>query len=80
MISNRIVGLRCRLYRLRQSMSQSDVAKETGYTQVNISRFECGTNDNMQILLWYLDHGMSKKELLTGIPEEVERGREEYGD
>ena len=73
MLNSDTVGKRCKFYRMRNFVSQADVAKETGYSQCNISKFESGKNDNSLILLWYLNHGMSKKELLTGIPEDGEK-------
>ncbi len=66
MIPNYIIGRRCREFRVREGFTQSDVAKETGYFQTNISRFELGKNDNMSILLWYFAHGMTFKDLIGG--------------
>lgn len=52
------VGKLCKNYRINTlKLNQSDVAKETGYSIENISKFECGNNNNLKIFLWYLNRG-----------------------
>ena len=66
MISKKLIGKRCQRYRQYIRFSQNEVAKDTGYTQTNISAFEVGLNDNAQIFMWYICHGMPIDYLLTG--------------
>lgn len=49
----------CKNYRMNiLKMTQSDVAKELGYTRTNISEFENGRNRNFTIFLWYIKKGL----------------------
>lgn len=57
------VGLMCKTYRRAIGFRQIDVAADTGYSVENISAFERGRNDNLEILLWYFDNGMTYKHL-----------------
>lgn len=57
------VGLMCKTYRRAIGFLQRDVAADTGYSVENISAFERGRNDNLEILLWYLSKGMTYKHL-----------------
>lgn len=57
------VGLRCKTYRRAIGFRQIDVAADTGYSVENISAFERGRNDNLEILLWYFDKGMTYQHL-----------------
>ena len=52
------VGQMCKRLRENQGIKQSQVAKETGYSEQNISSFETGRTNNMLILLWYVDRGL----------------------
>lgn len=64
------VGLNCQTFRKNKTnYSQPMVAKELGFSVENISSFENSRNDNYYILIWYLQHGMTIKELLEGIEE-----------
>ena len=64
------VGLNCQTFRRNKTnYSQPMVAKELGFSVENISSFENSRNDNYYILIWYLQHGMTIKELLEGIEE-----------
>nr|DAI24695.1 MAG TPA: Receptor Associated Kinase-like protein [Caudoviricetes sp.] len=64
------VGLNCQTFRKNKTKySQPMVAKELGFSVENISSFENSRNDNYYILIWYLQHGMTIKELLEGIQE-----------
>ncbi len=47
------IGKMCQIARLACGKSQKEVAIDTGYTIGNISSFECGHNNNLQIFLWY---------------------------
>lgn len=61
------IGARCRAWRKRYGYKQYCVAKDTGYSIENISSFECGRNDSMRILLWYIARGMSIDEIIIGV-------------
>lgn len=64
------VGLNCQTFRRNKTdYSQPMVAKELGFSVENISSFENSRNDNYYILIWYLQHGMTIKELLEGLEE-----------
>lgn len=65
-VTLKVIGERCRQYRKALGYRQADVAAETSYSVENISLFERGRNDNMMILLWYLDKGMPFYDLLKG--------------
>lgn len=53
------VSKRCKLYREQLGKTQKDVARDLGYSPENVSSFETGRNNNMIILLWYIQHGMT---------------------
>lgn len=53
-----LIGKKCKDFRLSLGILQSQVAEDTGYSIENISKFENGNNNNMKILLWYLQHGL----------------------
>lgn len=48
----------CKEYRIYIGLTQSDVARDTGYSEQNISSFETGRTNNMILLLWYIDKGI----------------------
>lgn len=50
------IGKMCQIARLACGKSQKEVAIATGYTIGNISSFECGHNNNLQIFLWYVQN------------------------
>ena len=50
----REIGKTCQIARIACGKSQKEVAFDTGYTIGNISSFECGHNNNLQIFLWYV--------------------------
>ena len=52
------VGQMCKRLRENQGIKQSQVARETGYSEQNISSFETGRTNNLIILLWYVDRGL----------------------
>lgn len=58
-MSLRDIGRKCKRFRMGLGLLQIDVAAATGYSIENISSFETGRNDNMRILLWYFEHGMT---------------------
>lgn len=58
MLSLSLIGNKCKEYRLSLGILQSEVAKDTGYSIENISKFENGNNNNMKILLWYIGKGL----------------------
>ena len=53
-----LIGKKCKDFRLSLGILQSQVAEDTGYSIENVSKFENGNNNNMKILLWYLQHGL----------------------
>lgn len=55
----REIGDACRQFRKRQGYTQVHIAIDTGYTPSNVSHFENGANDNIKLLMWYIDHGFS---------------------
>lgn len=52
------LGRMCKEYRTYIGVTQSDVARATGYSEQNISSFETGRTNNMILLLWYIDQGI----------------------
>ena len=66
MIDGKTLGKRCKKFRTSLGITQTDVARELGYSLENVSAFECGRNDNCRILLWYLFHGFSIDEMNGG--------------
>ena len=59
------IGQACKAYREDLGIKQSQVAKETGYSEQNISSFENGRTNNMIIFLWYLHQGISPHYIKT---------------
>lgn len=51
------IAKKCREFRISRGYRQIDVARDTGYTSMNVSAFENGRNDNGTILYWYFQHG-----------------------
>lgn len=69
-----LIGRACRAWRVEHGYTQKQVGYDTGYVQSNISLFECGMNDNMTILMWYISHGFNPVEVLKGADEDgIER-------
>lgn len=58
----RLIGARCKKFRLLRGITQKEVASECGCHNTNVSAFERGENDSATILLWYLLNGMSLEE------------------
>lgn len=52
------LAARCRDLRLLLGKTQREVADEIGYTRQNISLFELGKNPSLDILMWYVRHGL----------------------
>ena len=52
------LGEYCRMTRKNKGLTQYDVARDTEFTQQNISAFERGENNNAVLLLWYIKHGL----------------------
>lgn len=63
-INLKILGKRCKQYRVEHGYLQANVANDTGYSKENVSAFETGRNDNATILLWYFAHGMKYEHLI----------------
>lgn len=49
----------------KTNATQSDIARELRYVKSNISAFECGRNNNADILLWYIMHGLDIRRELS---------------
>lgn len=53
------IGKKCKDYRVNVlHMTQKQVAKETGYSIDNISKFELGKTNNLMIFRWYYKRGL----------------------
>ena len=60
------VGEICKRFRIEKTnATQSDIARELCYVKSNISAFECGRNNNADILLWYIMHGLDIRRELS---------------
>lgn len=64
LIDLKYVGKTCQNFRRGRGLLQSKVAEDTGYVVENISAFENGRNDNLRILLWYVDNGLNINNLI----------------
>lgn len=53
------IGKSCRIWRNTMDYKLSQVSEETGFSIPTISAFEHGTNDNMLIFMWYIEHGFN---------------------
>ena len=69
MIDSKKLGKICQRFRREQGYSQTQVGDALHYSHENISSFERGLNDNSQILLWYIYHGLTKEHLFKGGDE-----------
>lgn len=63
-----LIGKKCKDFRISLGLLQSDVAVDTGYSIENVSKFENGNNNNMRILLWYINRGLK----LEGVENETD--------
>lgn len=53
------IGKACKDYRINVlHVTQTQVAKETGYSIDNISKFELGKTNNLKIFWWYYIKGL----------------------
>ena len=64
------IGLICLKFRRENGYRLRDVADDLGYTIANISAFEHGRNDNGQILLWYIRHGLDNNYITNQLGRE----------
>ncbi len=64
------IGAKCKEFRTETlNMTQKEVAQVLGYSPYTISWFENGRNDNCEIFLFYVKHGLLERytiEELTG--------------
>lgn len=58
-----VIGGVCKAFRMSLGVTQTDVAKDLGYSLENVSSFENGRNDNYRILLWYMSKGLTYEKL-----------------
>ena len=60
MVDLKIIGSACKRIRRELHMTQAQVGNAVGYTAKTISAFENGRVNNAFVLLWYLEHGLTK--------------------
>jgi transcriptional regulator with XRE-family HTH domain len=60
MVDLKIIGSACKRVRREMHMTQAQVGDAVGYTAKTISAFERGRVNNAFVLLWYLEHGLTK--------------------
>lgn len=59
-------GKRCKYWRITQTtFTQGDIADDLKCTRAYVSKFESGKADNVDILVWYIEHGMPLNVLLN---------------
>lgn len=58
------IGYLCKRWRIGNEYNLSQVAEDTNYSQDNIIKFEQGKNNNLNIFLWYVEHGFEVKKYL----------------
>lgn len=54
----KLVGFRCKRFRLEMGRTQKEVAIDCGCHNSNVSAFERGDNDSATLLLWYILNGL----------------------
>ena len=52
-----LIGKACKDFRVSLGILQSEVARDTGYSIENVSKFENGNNNNLKIFMWYVQKG-----------------------
>ena len=58
-------GKRCKLWRITHTnYTQSMIADDLNCVVSYVSRFESGKADNVDLLVWYIEHGMPLDTLL----------------
>ena len=58
-------GKRCKYWRVTQTtFTQGDIADDLKCTRAYVSKFESGKADNVDLLVWYIEHGMPLNKLL----------------
>ena len=61
------IGNLCKRWRIMSNYKISDIADELYYTEDNIRKFEQGLNNNMTILLWYINHGFDVTRFISTV-------------
>lgn len=64
---NEFIGAKCRDLRKAKRINQSTIAEELKMNRTNISKFERGDNDNLNIFLWYVAHGLDVMEIIQNM-------------
>lgn len=61
-----LIGKACKDFRISLGILQSEVARDTGYSIENVSKFENGNNNNLKIFMWYVQKGFhyDKEEII----------------
>lgn len=57
-----LIGKACKDFRISLGILQSEVARDTGYSIENVSKFENGNNNNLKIFMWYVQKGFHYEE------------------
>lgn len=60
------IGNLCKRWRILNNIPISSIAAEMNYSEQNIRKFESGENNNMSILLWYIEHGFKVEQFRKG--------------
>lgn len=60
------VGNLCKRWRILNNIPVSAIAMDLDYSIQNIRKFESGENNNMTILLWYIEHGFKVDQFRRG--------------
>jgi len=61
---NESLGKLCQSHRVKLNKTQFQVAIDLNCSKENVSKFELGKNDNVNIFLWYLLHGLHISEIV----------------
>lgn len=72
------IGKSCRIWRNTMDYKLTQVAEETGFSIPTISAFEHGTNDNMLILMWYIEHGFNTEKDFVEPIDQRKVGAQEF--
>ena len=55
----RLLGDRCRMWRLESGYTQQQIADSLDVSPETISAFEHGRTNNALVLRWYIEHGFN---------------------
>lgn len=66
---NKVMGKLCQDYRKSINKTQADVSTDTEYSIENISGFENGRNNNLNIAMWYIYNGLPLESIVEAMEE-----------